>query len=486
MNRRQELTWLGLILVVGLSLRLLFITFFPTTPVSDFLSLLDFAIVFRDDWVAKNAWQWRYFSPGLPLILSVILRFVHGSPETIARVATAFLTGLVPVLPYLLWKDIFPPRTRIIAALLLALWPSQILFSSVLAQDNWIIFPAVAITVLAVRVLVIKKEDGASVLSALLYSGTAAIRQEMMIVLLPTTVIALWGGARKDRIRNVFMGAFIISIIFAALILQRGMATGLYTLSTEHFGKAILGAYVPGAGMGWIDPIPYVKATYPERMENGDSDSVLAEVALGITWQEFAGRPEFHVIRILGSTLTSLFEMDGQLVWWSLLGEGILPPRYQNNAVLLTKNLLPMLLLYHMMLHTLFACSLFFSLSHRHLLKWILPIIMTIALKLGLHAVTVSQSRYFLVVVALEILVISIVWDTLLKKENWKMALRSIFIGMLSILLLAAAMYYAREYVKTHDIVSSYSESRILSCGHSQEIEIGLLSHAACVRDVVS
>src|SRR5215207_5132824 len=99
----QELTWLVLILVLGLSLRLLFITFFPTTPFSDFLSLLNFAIVFRDDWMAKNAWQWRFFSPGLPFILSVILRFVHGSPEVIGRWTTALITGLTPALPYLLW-----------------------------------------------------------------------------------------------------------------------------------------------------------------------------------------------------------------------------------------------------------------------------------------------------------------------------------------------------------------------------------------------
>jgi hypothetical protein len=458
MSQWQELTWLGLILIAGLSLRLLFIRFFPTIPFSDFLSLLDFAIVFRNDWLAKNAWQWRYFSPGLPLILSVVLRFVHESPETVGRWTTALVTGLVPVLPYLFWKDIFSARTRIIAAALLALWPSQILFSSILAQDNWIIFPTVAISVLAVRVLAIKKEGYTPIVAALLYALTSAIRQEMMIVLFPATITAILAGERRNRLRNLLVGSLIISTIFIALILQRGLATGFYTFRTEHFGKAILGAYVPGAGMGWIDPIPYVEATYPELIKNGDPDSKLAQEGLRITWHEFVRRPRFHVIRIFGSTLTNLFEMDEQLVWWSL-GEGMLPPRYQNNVSRLTKNLLPLLKFYPVMINMLFACSLFFVLSHRLLLKWITPILATIALKIGLHAVIVSQSRYYLVVIALEILVISVVWDSMLKKENWRLSLRSVILGIVSILLLIVSMNYAKEYIKTHDIVlHSYYE----------------------------
>lgn len=78
---------------------------------------------------------------------------------------------MIPVLPYILWKGVFRQRTRILAAFLLALWPGQILFSSVVAQDNWIIFPIVAVVALAVRTLTVK-EKGFPILVALFYAPT--------------------------------------------------------------------------------------------------------------------------------------------------------------------------------------------------------------------------------------------------------------------------------------------------------------------------
>lgn len=486
-NLWWELAWLCLILAAGLLSRLIFISSFPSRPISDFLYILNFSICFRDDWLAKSVaqYQWRFFSPGLPLILSILLRLIQGSPEAIGRWATAISTGLVPVLPYILWKDVFRLRTRVFSSLLLALWPGQILFSSVLAQDNWIIFPTVAISVLAVRILVVKKVNGAPFFAALLYAVTVAIRQEMLITLFPVTVMVILGGKAEKRIRNILVGALIVSMAFTALVTQRGMATGRYTLTTEHFGVSILGAYIPGAGMGWNSPIPYVKAIHPELLDqNGYWGGDLEQEALNLALQEFLRRPRFHAIRSFGSTLTNIFEMDTQITWWSLgiingwslREESVLPYQYRKDALVLSKDLAPILQYYPMLINTLFASSLFFALGHRYLLKWISPMLATIALKVGIHAVVVSQPRYFLVVVALEMLVVAIVWEEMLKRENWKLSLRSLFLGIISIFLLISAMNSAREYVGAHDVVllprdnpSGYSDGVVDYCGVNQE-----------------
>jgi hypothetical protein len=473
-SRWQEVFWLALILAAGLLPRLIFITSFPSRPISDFLYILNFAIYFRDDWLAKivSQYQWRFFSPGLPFILSLIFRFVHGSPELIGRWATAISTGLVPVLPYILWKNVFRLRTRIFAALLLAFWPGQILFSSVLAQDNWILFSAVAISILAVGILTVKKINGSPVLAALLYAVTVAIRQEMLIALLPVAILAIMGGKTEKYIRNLLIGGGIVAMAFIALTIQRGMATGRYTLTTEHFGVSILGAYVPGAGMGWISPIPYIEGIHPELFDqNGYWGNELENEALNLARQEFLRRPIFHVIRSFGSTLTNIFEMDTQITWWSLgiihgwsvSDETVLPYQYRKDALMLSNYLAPLLRFYPMFINTLFACSLFFALGQRRLLRWISPILVTIALKTGLHAVIVSQPRYFLVVIALEMLVIAIVWDRMLKKEHWKLSLGSILAGIVTIFLLITAMNSAREYVAKHDLVSQ-SDYKTSSC----------------------
>jgi hypothetical protein len=449
---RGEFTWLSLILILGLAPRLLFVISFPTIPFSDFHHLLDFALLFRDDWLARGAWHWDYFSPGLPLGLAVILRFAGGSPEAAGRWSTAFVTGLVPLLPYLAWRGVFPARTRILAALLLALWPAQILFSSVLAQDNWILFPAVGVTVLAVRALVLEKEGSSPVLAALLYGLAGAIRQEMIVVLLPAAVIAILGRGGRHRVRSLLLGAALIGILFAGLVIQRGLATGSYTFRSEHAGKAMLGAYVPGAGLGWIDPIPYVKSRHPELTEREDLNRKLAEEGAQMAWDEFTERPRFHLTRMVGSMLTHLLANDGDLVWWSL-GGGMLPPGRQAGADRLFETAVPLLRIHRLVVHMLFAASLFFCLRDRSLLLWISPLLVTIALKAGVHAVLVSQPRYYLVVLALELLVISVAAASMVTRENWNVSLRSAVLGIASILVLLAAMNYARNYVNAHALI---------------------------------
>ncbi len=458
---RQEFTWLALILAAGLLPRLVFIRSFPAHPTSDFLNILDFAVLLKDDWFARNAWQWQYFSPGLPLIIAAILNFIHKSPETIGRWATAVSTGLVPVLPYIIWKDTFRMRTRIIAALLLALWPGQILFSSVLAQDNWIIFPTVALSALAVRVLVTKR-GGNPVLAAVLYTATVAIRQEMMIALLPVTIIAALGARADKRARNLIVGSSVVGILFAVLVLQRGIATGRYALTTEHFGISILGAYIPGAGMGWISPIPYLDATHPELLEQDQLGNGLDRGALNLAWQEFLRRPKFHVFRIFGSAFTNLFEMDGQIIWWSLGAEGILPHQYRKAAFALETDLTPLLQIYPIVVNILFVSSIFFALGQRAILERISPIIAAIILKLGLHAVIVSQPRYFLIITALELLTFSIVTEVCFRTEHSRMSLRSLAAGVLSVLALSLLSTQARIYNLTHDELSQRTQRAFL------------------------
>jgi len=443
-----EITGFFLILLAGVMPRLIFVNAYPNHAISDFYNIFDLALSFEQDILAKGNIYWQYFSAGLPFILSILFRVIPYPSEDVARWATAVISGLPAVLPFLIWKDILSRRVRILAGLLLALWPGQILFSGVLAQDNWIIFPTVGLAALAVRVLVMQK-GGYPIWAGLFYFFAVAIRQEMLIALLPLVVVAILGSQREKWTRNFVTGVFLIGILFSTMIIQRGMATGRYALSTNHLGVSILGAYIPGAGMGWNTPWSFLSVYHPEIPVDENFDQRATELA----WQEFIRRPHFHVIRMVGSSLYNLFNIDKEIAPWSLTAEGVLPHRYRKSAKALQENLTPLLQFYPQFIHGLFLSALFFSLTRIQLLKWISPILLTIALKVGLHAVIVSQPRYFLPVIALEILVIAMVWDAMLERVNWKLTLRSIFLGVVSVFLLIIIMNNAKKYIEKHDVV---------------------------------
>jgi len=444
-----EIAAFFLILIAGVLSRLIFVHAYPSRPTSDFYNIFDLALSFEKDVLAKGNSYWQYFSAGLPFILSILFRVVPYPSEDVARWATAGISGLSATLPFLIWKDIFSQRTRIFCGLLLALWPGQILFSGILAQDNWIIFPTVGLAALAVRVLV-RQKGGSPIWAALFYFFAVAIRQEMLIALIPLLAVTVLGTQREKWIRNIAAGSLLLGTLFGVLIIQRGLATGRYALSTNHLGVSILGAYIPGAGLGWISPIPYLQANYPQILDDEDFE----QQASDLVWPQFIRRPGFHLIRMAGSSLYNLFYIDKELAPWSLTAEGTLPHRYRKSAKALYESLAPVLQFVPLLIHGLFLSAVFFSFFRRQLLIWISPILLTIAFKIGLHAVIVSQPRYFLVVVALELLVIAIVWDGMLKQENWKLTLRSIFLGVLSVFVLLFIMNSTKEYIEKYDFVS--------------------------------
>jgi hypothetical protein len=153
-KRHTEILAFLLVLTLALIPRLAIITAFPTIPVSDFKNLISFGLQLRDAGVVNRLepYYWEAFNFGLPLALCGLFHlFPKADPGSLARLATALLNGLMPLLPFFFWRGVLSLRARVLAGALLGLWPGQVLFSGVVAQDNWTIFPTVALGVLAVR-----------------------------------------------------------------------------------------------------------------------------------------------------------------------------------------------------------------------------------------------------------------------------------------------------------------------------------------------
>lgn len=402
-KRRGEGLCTVLLLALGLLPRLAFVTAFPSLPVSDFRCIVEFGVFFRDASFTSPSWFWEFFSPGVPMFLSLVFRAIPGPPDDLARLATAVVTGLMPLLPFFLWRSVLPLRTRLLAGAALALWPGQVLFAGVVAQDNWVLPPTIALACLAVRASLVPAK-GWPVAASLLYAAGVAARQEMLVALLPLLAVAAGLRAREGRWRRLALCVLAAGALLGLLAAQRWKATGRFAVTTAHGGLAVLGAYVPGsAGSHWVNPTAYVASVEPDVA--GDPARLQREAGR-LALQEALRRPGFHAARIAATVSTFLIQGEATNLYWSLLLPGVVPAGRQPLANALTARAGRFLCWEMAALQALFLAAAILAIRRRN--AAILLLGAAILLKVGLHAVTVTQGRYYLVVTGLEILGIAL------------------------------------------------------------------------------
>ena len=86
---------------------------------SDFRSLVDFAVAFTHSAVARGA-EWAQFNPGMPMALSFFLRLFPTDPAATARWATVLVLCATAVLPLIILRPVVCLRRRVIVGLALA------------------------------------------------------------------------------------------------------------------------------------------------------------------------------------------------------------------------------------------------------------------------------------------------------------------------------------------------------------------------------
>ena len=401
---RRELPLALSLAVLGVGSRLLFLSVFPTIPISDFRGLIRFGLQLRDGGLAAPSWLWTQFNPGLPMLLSLLYRILPGGGPAAAREATAIATGLLGLLAFLLLRGAISLRLRFLAGLLLALWPGLVFFSGVVAQDNWVLAPVVAVACLAVRAICEgPRRRNFPIAAGLLYAAAVAIRQEMLVVLLPLALAASLGDFRERR-RSAVRFAFAAVLPLLALAAQRRAATGRFALTTEHGGLALLGTVVPGASMaGWIDPRPYVAAVEPQLL---GSVLGLYRGASRLAVREYRRRPKFHALRIADQTFRLAAVGDGNNLFWSLEGPGVLPDARRADGMRFAARVRPRLAIGLEALQGLFAAALLLGIWRRD--PAVLALAATIALKVGLHALLSPMARLLVPATALELLTLPV------------------------------------------------------------------------------
>jgi hypothetical protein len=436
---RRDLRGAAFLLALGVGLRLWFCAAFPTQPFSDFSGLIAFGLRLRDEGLFVPGWHWVQFNPGLPLLLSVLFRVApHGTAQS-ARVATAVLTGLTPLLPFLIWRPILTFRWRMTAGLALALWPGQIFFSGVVAQENWVLIPVVALAALAVRVLREPGSEGYPIAAGLLLAAAVGIRQEMLVVmLLPALAGAGLGrgdGRRAARAARLAAAAAIPLLLLAA---QRHAATGRFAVTTEHGGLSVLGTLVPGsAAAGWLDPTLFVASVEPALLRD---PVALRSAAWRLAAREFARRYRFHVFRASAAALRLAVESDGINLYWGLEAPQAFAPdaARAGRAAAWAAAWRPVLRIGLALLSGLFAAAFVRGLARRD--PAILVLSVAVLVKLAIHAVASPLGRLMVPAIALALLVVALTIADVSLPAQRAARLRFLATGVLTAVVLFVAL----------------------------------------------
>ncbi len=400
----REVLAAAVLLALGVGTRWIFATRYPATAFSDFRALLEFGRVIAGQGLAADTWHWIQFNPGLPMILALLSGF-SASSEPAARMATAVATGLVPLLPFFLWRPVLALRWRFLAGALLALWPGQVFFSGVVAQENWALLPTVALGALAVRALRSPSGGGYPVAAGLLLAAAVAIRQELLVVLAPAALAAA-GLFRADgaRLRRMLRFGIAALLPLLALAFQRRAATGRFAVTTEHGGLALLGSVVPGAaGAGWVDPKAYIASVDPALLEDRDA---ARSAASGLAFAEWKRRPAFHALRSVAAAGRLAVEGDADDLYWGVGAPEALPLSARARGADFFARWFPRLRWELALIQGLFLAAVVVGLRRRD--GAILTLAACVLLKFALQSVASPLGRLMVPATALELLVIAL------------------------------------------------------------------------------
>jgi len=403
--RRGEAAAAAALVLAGVGLRLLVVSLYPTEPLSDFRGLVLFGVRLRDEGLAVPGWHWVQFSPGLPLILSGLFRLFPHGVTAVARTATAVATGLLPLAPFLLWRPILSLRARVFAGALLALWPGQVLFSGVPAQENWAMLPAVALGCVAARRLRLRDGPAWPVTAGLLFAAGAAIRQELLVVMVPPALAAagLPGpSSRRARRLASFVAAALVPLL--ALAAERRAATGRFAVLTEHGGLGLLGTVVPGsASAGWVDPTLYAAALDPAYARD---PARLRRDAGGLAAAEMRRRWRFHAYRASVAALGLSVDSERQNLYWSLQAPGVLPATRAAAGAALARTAAPWLQFELAVVSGAFAAAVVLAVRRRD--AAILVLAAAVLLKIGVQVLFAPLGRLMVPAIALELLAVAL------------------------------------------------------------------------------
>jgi 4-amino-4-deoxy-L-arabinose transferase-like glycosyltransferase len=212
-----------------------------------------------------------FWNVGYPLILAALYKVV-GPSVLAAKLLNVLLSASTCLLAYVVGTRVFNRRVGLVGAFLLALFPGQIFYSTLLMTEVISAFLLILLLALVLTLTIDSISWRAIVLIGLLLGAAALVRGEMVLLFLP--LIIVWAVAHRSVGKALRYG--VVAVAAAALVLlpwtvrnwvRLGYPVALSTGSADNLlaghwsGADGLGTFTTGTEVN----LKYADVPYPER-----------------------------------------------------------------------------------------------------------------------------------------------------------------------------------------------------------------------------
>lgn len=257
----QFSVWLVGITGVALALRLFFVLWVPTQPVSDFAYYLQRAKSLASDSTYQEGDKDSIFAPLYPVLLAPFLKF-SSDPVLVAKLINCLLGAASVSLLGQLSKDLFGESAGIVSALCLTIYPRSVIMPLLVASENLFIPLLVAFALTIIRVS--KNQTALGVVLIGVVAGLLALTRFAGYLIGPLALIALWHG--KKSIPVLIRSAIIILIAQHVVMLpwaiRNARDIGRFTFTGTGGENFYMGNNDHAYG-GWYDITPDITAFDP-------------------------------------------------------------------------------------------------------------------------------------------------------------------------------------------------------------------------------
>jgi 4-amino-4-deoxy-L-arabinose transferase-like glycosyltransferase len=303
----QEAKFLLLFVGVGLALRLLWITFIPTQLYADW------------EWYDKLAYNmsqvWRYeedgaptayWPIGYPFFLATIY-WIFGHSYFAVKFISVLLSMSICLFTYLAAKRIVGPLGARLSLVILALFPSQIFFTSILASE--ILFTAFLVLIIY---LLVKRTDASSIWNPVMVGVLAGLLILVRAVALFFPLLIVFFYFKSDRspvlvLRNAALTILVSYLTLSPWLLRNKLVMGTFTVATSGGINLYIGnSPISSGGWVWRTENPFGALTAPNEVENNRlgyrlatkfiADDPLGFVARGVKKEIYMFATDFAAI----------------------------------------------------------------------------------------------------------------------------------------------------------------------------------------------